>query len=503
MQTSQLSLLVDYGMHPAATDQEAESFLRNMPQEERAMFDQEFNRLGGVEDDSPPLATNPPPAAYVPPATNPPPANNVQRSAQPPNTGHVGIHSRSHESDCSLQSLQAAILMREGFVLDAPLFTRQELYTSLNRQDVRAGWLQTFARGEREVVNGADVRRHVDNAHRYASYSLVDFCREALRLSNRPIPSDQDDMIKRALSTATLSAVFSTNVNMQILSAYVGYADSTRGWVTAADVNNFQLQERGRLTKASGMAKLPRGGEARQIEMGDAKESYKIARYAGQFTMDEMDIIDDSFGGLQEHLPKELGELAAELRPNLVYAILFANAAMRDGVALFHGDHGNLETTAPLNAAKLALAESNMSTQTENGRSLDTLMQYLIVPRHLRFTAKQLVNSGELRNTTANTQEGTANPHQGEFSVVSDPRLSNGVTDPDTGTTYTGSETTWYGAAAANGKGIEIGYRRGTGRAPRIDTFMLTGARWGLGWKCNMDIGGKAIDWRGLHKATA
>jgi len=506
MQTAQLSLCVDYGLHHDATDEQAESFLRNMADDDRAFFDQEFNRLGSPSGQVPvghqQAATTL--APYIPPATNPPPANNFHRSAPHSSGGHVGIHSRSHDGDCTLESLQAAILIREGFTLDDPIFSRREVAVSLARQDVRAGWIHSVNQGINQTVTGGiDLRRHMDNAQKYQSYSLVDFCREALRLSSRSVPCDQDDMIKRALSTATLSAVFSTNVNMQILQAYVGIADSTRGWVTESDVADFKLNDRGRMTKASGMGKLARGAEATQIQIGDAMESYKIARYAGQFTMDDMDIIDDSFGGLSGFVPRELGELAGELRPNLVYSILFANANMRDGVALFNAAHGNVETSAALAAGTLSTAKANMGTQQENGRQISNAMRYLIVPENLDFVARQLVTSAELRNTTANRNDGTANPLQGRFEVVSEPRLDNGVTDPDTGTTYNGSETTWYGAAAANGKGIEIGYRRGTGRAPKTDTFILSGARWGLGWKTNMDIGGKAIDWRGLNRNSA
>jgi hypothetical protein len=260
-------------------------------------------------------------------------------------------------------------------------------------------------------------------------------------------------------------------------------------------------QERGRLTKASGMKKLARGHEAQQIEYGDAIEEYKIARYAGQFTIDDQDFIDDSFGGLSEHTPRELGELAAELRPNLVYGILLANANMRDSNPLFDALHSNVITSSALGPLTLDAARKTLAVQRENNRQVRTMMRYLIVPENLGFTAEQLISSAELRNSSGYI--GTANPNQNKFQVRTDPRLDNGVTDPDTGTTHNGSLTTWYGAAEGGRGGIEVGYRRGTGRAPRMETFLLTGARWGMGWKCAMDIGAKAIDWRGLVRATA
>lgn len=500
-------------MHPAATDEEAAEFARSLSGDDLL----EFNRLsvaqgsiaggqasrGSHPDDFDRMSPQPVAAAPSTPTAGRLPDSFIRqavdasyRSSQTA-ASRIAIHSRSHDHDCSLEALQGGLLLRDGFTLDDEMFGRGEAAALLRRDGVRGNWLSDINRGR----NSAAAQRARDNAHRYASTSLVDICREALRLSNRSIPHDQDDMIRRALSTATLSAIFSTSINMQILQAYLGLEDSTRGWCSEADIDDFKPVDRGRLTKASGMGKLARGAEARQIEFGDAVESYKIARYAGQFTIDEQDIIDDTLGGLSEHTPKELGELAAELRPNLVYAILLANANMRDGKTLFHADHGNLETSAALAALTLKTAKANMALQTENGRQISNAMRYLIVPENLEFTASQLVNSAELRNQSTSSHDGTANPHRGQFEVRHDPRLDNGVTDPDTGQTHSGSETTWFGASGRHG--IEVGYRRGTGRAPRIDTFALTGARWGIGWKCNMDLGAKAIDWRGLQKATA
>ncbi|TWU66460.1 hypothetical protein [Crateriforma conspicua] len=426
--------------------------------------------------------------------------------------GHVGIISRSHEGSCTLEALQGAILLRDGFSLDDDMFRRREAQAMLRRTDVRAGWITRVAQHNGGDIERADrdngqydlLQRSRDEAHRFAGYRMLDFAREAIRLSGRQVPDDETDMIHRAMSTAALTAVFSTSVNMQILQAYLGIDDSTRGWCFEnMNVPNFMKQERGRLTKASGMKKLARGGaEANPIEFSDETEEYKIARYAGQFTLDEQDFIDDSFGAMSPHTTIELGELAGELRPDLVYSILIGNPDMRDGKALFHADHGNLETGAALGESSLETARANMVLQVENGRSIRNSMRYLIVPESLDFTARRLINSSETRQASTTTAVGTSNPHHKRFDVRSDPRLDNGVTDPDSGTFHAGSTTNWFGASARVTHGIEVGYRRGTGGAPRMETFVLTGARWGMGWKCNMDLGAKAIDWRGLHKST-
>ncbi|MEM8910832.1 MAG: hypothetical protein AAGC97_03615 [Planctomycetota bacterium] len=411
-------------------------------------------------------------------------------------------HTRSHEGNCTLGALQGGILLREGIELDDELFRTPAANAVLRRENVRGSWLHRMATaGDRSGGELDQFHRDRDEAHRWSSRSLVDICREALRISRRNVPIDQDDMVRRALSTVALDAIFSPSVNMQIIAAYLGVQDTTNGWVRPAELRDFKKVERGRLTKASGLKKLARGGTPNPIEFSDEVEEYKLARYAGKFEVSEEDIIDDSFGGLSEHTPSELGEMAAEIRPNLVYSILLGNPDMRDAKALFHADHGNLFDVA-LGVAGLDAMKVAMRTQRENGRHIRNAMRFLIVPEALDFTARQLISSAELRNPAGAGAEGTANPHQNRFTIVSDPRLDNGVEDPDTGEFHAGSDTQFFGAAAAGSNSIEVGYRRGTGRAPRMSTYLLPGDRYGMGWKCDLDIAAKAIDWRSYGKSV-
>jgi hypothetical protein len=61
-----------------------------------------------------------------------------------------------------------------------------------------------------------------------------------------------------------------------------------------------RFNERIRLETIRGtLGKLPRGGTADHEERSDKTESYKIARYAGQFVVDEQDFIDDSLLGVR------------------------------------------------------------------------------------------------------------------------------------------------------------------------------------------------------------
>ncbi|OWY59100.1 hypothetical protein B7486_76375, partial [cyanobacterium TDX16] len=85
------------------------------------------------------------------------------------------------------------------------------------------------------------------------------------------------------------------------------------------------------------------------------------------------------------------------------------------------------------------------------------------------------------------------------LQVVGDGRLENGLVDPDSGSTLSGSSSTWY-LASNMGHTIEVGYLRGTGRAPRVRPFKLDRGQWGIGWDVRMEIGAKALDWKALER---
>jgi hypothetical protein len=398
--------------------------------------------------------------------------------AEPVNGGTrtLSIHSRAHETDCTLRALSAGMMLRAHLRVVDP-----------NASDrVRAG-----------------QERDAEQGERYRDLSMLDMCREALRISGQRVPHSRDEMIRASVSTGALSAIFTTTVNAQMMASFEEVGDTTVGWVREVDVQNFQSQERARFGANAALKKLPRGGMAEHVAPEDALESYKIARYANQFVVDEQDIVDDAFNALLD-MPREMGAAARQLRPSLVYGILLGNPDMRDGDALFHANHGNLGTSGTaLSADTLQAAIVAMGKQTEYGRTLNISPRYLIVPLDLKFDAMILLRSAQ--RIIAADSGGTYNPLAAEdIDLRADNRIGvSGVTDPATGVSYAGTATNYFLAASpSQGPTIEVGYLRGTGRVPMIRAFVLDQGQWGLGWDCKLDIGAKSLDWRGLYKAT-
>lgn len=398
----------------------------------------------------------------------------------------------------TLPMLQAAMITRAGL----------DPVQHFARFDA-GGCYHPFLEGE----SREPLTRAAEQGWRYRDMSMVDICREACRLDGREIPVGRRETIRAAVSGGSLSAIFSTTVNARLMASYVEAGDSTERWVRVnANVPDFKTNERGMLGKMGALAKLPRGKAADHAEWSDQKEEYKVARYARQFACDEQDIIDDRFDALVT-APQELGAAARRLRPDLVYAILLSNAALgADSITLFHAtSHGGNLITTPMGAdgAGIKALILKMTKQTQDGVQLNLQPRFLLVPQDLRFTARQALGSSILIATDmasdASTQAGNANVLQYEdIDIISENRLgAAGVTDPATGTSYTGTATNFVLAASPSAAPtIEVGYLRDTGQAPSVRTYTFDKGQYGVGWDVKLDIGAKALDYRGLAKST-
>lgn len=439
-----------------------------------------------------------------------------KRMARP--GGGVGAFSHSHETDCTLETLQCAMLLRANpsAIGGGP---QKDILAHPVYQTVMAAQRYIDPRGvEREMVPEflragftTDARkRALDNAQRFSEMSLLDLCAECIRLDGKPKPRGRAATIQAAFSGSSLNYVFTTNINTIMLATYAEAPDFSDGWTSSAEVNDFKTNERPRLTKGGPLSLHPRGGEADHAARSDTEETYKVQRYSRQFKVDEMDVIDDHFNALAD-IPVEMGNAGGRMRPTLVAAILLSNPSLNEtGSALFGSGQGNLLTGNALSAAALQNAIATQAAFQENSVNIQLKTTHVIVPTNLMFTLRQLLQSsfivavatgvGNSAQTTTlgdkNTLEGVAEPRETAY-------LQNGVTDPSTATptTYAGSTTNWY-AASAQAHTVEVGYLKGTGRAPQMRSWMLIHGSWGIGYAINLDIGAKALDFKGLVKNT-
>ena len=365
---------------------------------------------------------------------------------------------------------------------------------------------QSFVR--KVEAKGDRGLRDIDFAERNRDLDLVEICRQSLRISGKEAPLSKREIVRQALSTPALSNIFTTSINATLRAAY-DYIPSTTGWCAHVPVNNFQTQDIVLTENSDKLELTGTGARPKHMTSSDAVESYKVYRFSKKATIDEMDIVNDNLRYFSQ-LPREMAGMASEVEPDYVYALMLANGNMRDSNALFDAtNHLNkAASNSALSADSLAAGVAAMKKQKiadaqnpKRTRTLNIDPRYLIVPPTLAFKAASLLNSTELRDTTANTKYGTSNAYiRGlGLTLVVEPRLENGCFNPVTETSVNGSTTGWYLAAdPIMGKTMEVGYLSSEGIAPTLESAPIpVGEGWGYTYTVKLTRGAKPVDWRG------
>ncbi|WP_145030480.1 phage major capsid protein [Caulifigura coniformis] len=393
-------------------------------------------------------------------------------------------HGKSKDDGISLQAMEGAIILTAGGQIDQVL---------RSRGDVQAPTWMT------RPVNDENRQRVMEASHRFSDMTMMDVARECARMDGTLKAFGRKDILEAAFSGSTLTKIFTSSINARVLARFEQIGDSTMGWCGEAEHADFKVNDVIGLKRgAQGMKKLPRGGTAGDATFEDKGEGYRVHRYAEKYEIDEQDMIDDRMD-LFKSIPDDISEQAARLRPDLVYAILLSNPAMADGTAIFHTNRGNVGTSKALDETNLKAAFGTFRTRTENGVTLDLQPTHLVTAADLEFTADGLINSVETRGSSG------AGPTKNTLAkkvreVLSDGRIDNGVTDPNSGATVAGNATAWF-IFCDRQPVVEVAYLRGTGRAPRIRRYTLDKGKYGIGWDCSMDVGAKGIRSTG-YKAT-
>lgn len=156
-------------------------------------------------------------------------------------------------------------------------------------------------------------------------------------------------------------------------------------------VNDFRTQER---TRFGGYGDLPIVAESDPYlalnSPTDEKASYAVAKRGGTEDVTLEMITNDDVGAIQR-IPQKLVRAAKRTLSKFVLDFLKDNAAIYDGVALFHGDHANLGSAA-LDATSVAAGRLAMKIQPEkdSGDKIGIGPRFLWVPDQLEEAAVNL-----------------------------------------------------------------------------------------------------------------
>lgn len=408
-------------------------------------------------------------------------ARRLSRPAAP------AIHTTSVAQRGTTETLQAAIMLRAGRAIDTRL--------TAGAGSASPAWLA-------RPVNDPDRQRIMDGAQEFRDHSMIELIHTSLQASGHNVPSarNRHAVLQAGFSTNAVSAIFTQSVGAIALMAYAEAADFSLGWCSEQDALNLVETDRPRMVAAPDLTLHETDGESDHVSRAATNEKVKVDRYSRQAAIDEIDFINDNFGLLAE-TPRDFGRAAARLRPNMVAAVMLANANLAaTGRALFNTTDISLIASNALSQANLQKARAALAKRRDGDANLNLQASHLIVPSDLGDLAIQLTQSAVITNDSG---AGGMNPtYMRNIQPRDEGRLATGVTDPKTGASLAGSLTSWY-LVAADAHTIEVQYLQGTGRVPIVVVEQLPGGKFGLSIVVKHFIGAKALDFRGMVRNDA
>lgn len=330
-------------------------------------------------------------------------------------------------------------------------------------------------------------RQPSDGAREWMHCSVPELARECLVAAGRtPITRSHSELVRLALTTSDFPNLLSGAGQRILLDAYRTGQPEIKQLCRQSTARDFRAKTILRLGEMPELLKVNEHGEITHGAAAEAASSYKLATYARIFSITRQALVNDDLGAFAD-FARAYGVAAATAEGKILSGLITSNPVMYDGVALFHADHGNLGTGAgsALSLSSLSAARAAMRLQTGlDGKTvLDVQPRFLLVPAALQTTAEQLVAA------IYPAQASDVNPFTGRLTVVTDPRLD------------ASSQTAWYLLADPSlAPVIEFSYLE---EAPGPQVDFRTGFEVdGIEWRCRLDFGGGALDWRGAYKAT-
>ncbi|WP_366940826.1 prohead protease/major capsid protein fusion protein [uncultured Amaricoccus sp.] len=332
-----------------------------------------------------------------------------------------------------------------------------------------------------------------ERAREFRRLSLIEMAKDALeRRGTRTRGMSKMEVASEALgrragagyhSTSDFPSILANVANKTLRAAYESTPRTFTGWARRATIVDFKQVTRTQLGGAPDLQRVLESGEFSYGTIGEGKEVYALATYGRIVAITRQTLINDDLDAFTR-IPSAFGAAAADLESDIVYSILTANAAMGDGVALFHATHANLGTAAVIGETSLSEAYRMFGQQKGlEDRLISILPRYIIVPPGKRsLEARKQITA----TTPANTQD--VNTFAGRLEVIEEPRLIPG----------SGQDPWFLAADPARIDTVEYAYLEGQ-QGVTTETRMGFEVD-GLEIKARHDFASKAIDWRGLYK---
>ncbi len=353
------------------------------------------------------------------------------------------------------------------------------------RADAMSSAIAHRANPRNQLIEGADA---------FAGRRLVVLARDFLESTGVSTRNMGDVQVAQAVfryqqpqnagqhTTADFPALMGNTVGRTLRRAYELAPQTFKPFVRPATVPDFRPVSRVALSDISKMQAVAEGAEYQYATVGDSSEQYVVGKWGQIISITWETIINDDLNAF-DRIPMAMGQEAAQVESDVVWAILLSNPMMSDGKTLFHADHGNLGAATDMTLDSLQAGRTRMRTQKSvNGRFLNNAPSFLIAGPLKEQKANQFTSSNYVA-----TKNGDINP---EYNRTLTPIIEGRIVD-----------NSWFLSADPNAQSIDTIEAAHLAGHEGLQTEQRQGfVTDGVEIKGRLVFGAKAIDWRGLDK---
>lgn len=335
------------------------------------------------------------------------------------------------------------------------------------------------------IRGGINLKNPHPAARDFKGYSVVDIARARLSQFGKSTSGmSRADVVQAALTTSDLPDLLANVASKSVMNGFSAeHAVTHTAWTQQSTLVDFKTAKRVALSEAPGLLEVKERGEYLNGSLSDAAESIQLKTYGRLVSLSRQMLVNDDLGELTA-VPQAMGMAARRTESDIVYTLLTSNPTMRDSVALFHANHGNLAASG-LAPSVMTLSEARVAMKRQRGLAGESFLnidpRFLIVPVELEATAFAL-----LASITPLSVDEAVPERIKQLTVISDPRLDENST------------TAWYLAADPMlHSTIDVAHLDGE---PVFLDQQNGFATDDLRLKVRLDVGAAAVDWRGLYK---
>lgn len=341
-------------------------------------------------------------------------------------------------------------------------------------------FVKTLATAEKE---GLRRERLVDVANICATRAVAGSGVSRAKFRN------DDEMFAAAFghSTSDLPKLLAGGVNKTLMAFFTLVNTTFEQWAGVGSLPDFKDQSLVTLSELPELELLPPGQDPTEGKINERGETTRLKTYGKTLSIDRQTLINDDLNGIGRRL-QTMGNTCALLPEMLAYKVLNDNAALADGVALFHATHKNLLTTAALSHDAVTVAKTAMMKQVGFGQSTSKIMvqpRVLLVPTSLWAKAQQI--TGSPYDPTASNANALVPNVNNDLKPVSSLYLE------------ATSSTAWYLIADSGQYPVVVVYFLNGRREPFMNPIS-NGSMLGMRWEVIFDCAAKGLQFEGAQK---